>query len=85
MKYEPDLDGFRPDFYLPQFNLFIEHWGIDKDGNVPEWFSQSSQEYNEIREKKKKWFLENQQLLVETYTYEFNPLEPEAFCELLRG
>ena len=85
VKYEPELDGFRPDFYLPQLNLFIEHWGIDKNGNVPEWFSQSSQEYNEIREKKKKWFIENHQLLVETYAYEFNPLEPEAFCELLRG
>ncbi len=42
VKYEPDLDGFRPDFYLPQFDVFIEHWGIDKNGNVPKWFSQSS-------------------------------------------
>ena len=24
-------------------------------------------------------------MLVETYAYEFNPLEPEVFCELLRG
>jgi DNA helicase-4 len=57
VKYEPDLDGFRPDFYLPQFDVFIEHWGIDQDGNVPVWFSQSSQEYVEIMEKKKKWLM----------------------------
>ena len=84
IKYEPDLDGFRPDFYLPQFDVFIEHCGIDQDGNVPVWFSQSSQEYVEIMEKKKKWFNENHRLLVETYSYEFNNLKPEAFCELLK-
>lgn len=84
VKYEPDLDGFRPDFYLPQFNVFIEHWGVDEDGNVPEWFSQTNQEYNEIMEKKKKWFAENNRMLVETFAYEFNSKEPELFCELLR-
>ena len=84
VKYEPDLEGFRPDFYLPQFEVFIEHWGIDKNGNVPEWFSQSSQEYRDVMEKKKKWFVEHHRLLVETYAHEFNPKEPEVFCELLR-
>jgi DNA helicase IV len=84
VKYEPDLDGFRPDFYLPQFDVFIEHWGIDKDGNVPQWFSQSSEEYQASMEKKKKWFAENNKLLVETFAYELNPEEPEVFCELLR-
>ena len=61
VKYEPDLDGFRPDFYLPQFDIFIEHWGIDKNGNVPKWFSQSAEEYRASMEKKKQWFAEKQQ------------------------
>ena len=39
VKYEPDLEGFRPDFYLPKYEVFIEHWGIDREGNVPQWFS----------------------------------------------
>jgi len=84
VRYEPDLDGFRPDFYLPQFDVFIEHWGIDKEGNVPQWFSQSSEEYRDSMEKKKKWFDENHRLLVETFSYEFNPKEPEMFNELLK-
>jgi DNA helicase IV len=84
VKYEPDLDGFRPDFHLPQLDLFVEHWGIDREGNVPKWFSQSSEEYRESMNKKKKWFAENNRLLVETYSYEYNSKEPEIFGELLK-
>jgi DNA helicase IV len=84
VKYEPDLEGFRPDFYLPKYDVFIEHWGIDIDGNVPQWFSMSSDEYRASMEKKKQWFAENKKNLVETYSYEFNPKDPEAFYETLR-
>lgn len=84
VRYEPDLEGFRPDFYLPQFDVFIEHWGIDKDGRVPQWFSQSSEEYRDTMEKKKNWFNEHHRLLVETYSYEYNAKEPELFCELIK-
>jgi DNA helicase-4 len=84
VKYELDLEGFRPDFYLPKYDVFIEHWGLDRDGNVPQWFSVSSEEYRASKEKKKLWFAENKKTLVETYSYEFNPKDPEAFCEMLR-
>lgn len=30
----------KPDFFLPEYNIYIEHWGIDERGNVPEWFDQ---------------------------------------------
>jgi DNA helicase-4 len=83
--YEPDVGGFRPDFYLPQFDIFIEHWGLRKDGQVPEWFSQSTDEYLESMEKKKKWFAENNKLLIETFAYEYNSEEPEEFDELLKN
>jgi len=43
--YEPDIGGFRPDFCLPQFDIFIEHWGLRKDGQVPGWFSQSTDSF----------------------------------------
>lgn len=84
VQYEPDLEGFRPDFYLPQFDVFIEHWGIDKDGKVPQWFSQSSEEYQAIMEKKRNWFSEHHRLLMETYSYEYNIQEPELFFEIIR-
>lgn len=28
-RYEPEICGFRPDFYLPRWNLLIEYWGLD--------------------------------------------------------
>ena len=62
VRYETDVGGFKPDFYLSQYELFIEHWGINKDGEVPAWFSQSSQEYRDLMETKKRWFAENDQL-----------------------
>jgi len=84
VSYEPDVGGFRPDFYLPQFDIFIEHWGLRENGEVPEWFSQSTNEYCESMEKKKKWFAENNKLLIETFAYEYNLEEPEEFDELLK-
>jgi DNA helicase-4 len=83
VRYEPDVEGFRPDFHLPQYDVFIEHWGLKKDGEVPEWFSQSTKEYKDAMEKKKKWFVEHNLPLVETFAYEYNPEEPEEFGELL--
>lgn len=84
VRYEPDVDGFRPDFFLPQYDIFIEHWGLNKDGRVPEWFGQSTQEYRDSMEAKKRWFSEHNRMLVETYAYEYNPYEPERFSELLK-
>ena len=35
VQYEPNLNQFKPDFYLRGFDLYIEHWGLDKNGKVP--------------------------------------------------
>ena len=40
MKYN-NKDGERiphPDFFFPAFDIYIEHWALDKNGNVPSWF-----------------------------------------------
>jgi DNA helicase-4 len=81
VKYEPDEAGFRPDFYLPQYDLFIEHWAIDEKGEVPKHFRQSSEKYKEIMKTKKKWFTDNRRSLVETYTYEYDENKPKEFIE----
>ena len=84
VRYEPDVDGFRPDFYLPKYDLFVEHWGLNEKGEVPEWFSQSTEEYKKSMEIKKKWFAEHDKLLVETFAHEHNPEDPDRFIELLK-
>lgn len=84
VQYEPDIDGFRPDFYLPKYDLFIEHWALDKEGHVPNWFSQSTAEYKKSMEMKKEWFAEHDKLLVEMFAHEYGENNPDEFIELLK-
>lgn len=53
-KYEPFYSAnnsmptdfhYRPDFYLPKHNLYIEYFGIDEEGNTADFIS--SDQYNE--------------------------------------
>lgn len=30
--------GYKPDFYLEDYGIYIEFFAVDKNGNVPEWF-----------------------------------------------
>lgn len=30
---------YRPDFYLPKYDIYIEHFGIDEKGNVPKFWT----------------------------------------------
>ena len=38
-----DYASYHPDFYLPEYQIWHEHLGIDREGNVPSWFSASGQ------------------------------------------
>ncbi len=59
---DKDLDEklYRPDFYLPDFDFYIEHWGMDRNLQVPEWFTQSSLDYKQTREWKLAQFQKHQ-------------------------
>lgn len=67
---------YEPDFYLPEYDLWIEHFGIDRSGNVPPWFSRRggkdpSQRYKEEMEWKRAQFKKHNRNLVETYHYQW--------------
>ena len=83
--YEPDVEGFRPDFYLPKFDIFIEHWALNEKDEVPSWFDQSSEEYTKNKELKKQWFADNNKILIETYASGYNPTKPNKFIDLLKA
>jgi len=85
IEYEPNVDIFEPDFRLVDYDLYIEHWGLDEKGQVPDWFNQSTEEYKKAMEKKKEWFAEHNKLLVETFTYEYSESNLEEFVELLKN
>ena len=65
-----DKAGYTPDFYLPDYDIYIEHWGIDESGSVAPWFSQSSEEYRTTMEWKREQFSDVEYNLVETYEFE---------------
>lgn len=63
---------YRPDFYLPEYDLYIEHWGLSRDNRVPEWFSMPTNRYLD----KKEWailqFKKYNKKLIESFSYEEN-------------
>jgi DNA helicase-4 len=85
IEYEPDLPGFRPDFELPKYDLFIEHWALNEKGEVPDWFHQRTEDYSEKMNFKKEWFAKNNKTLVETFAYEYDETNPDGFIELLKN
>ncbi len=35
---EGERAQYRPDFYLPEYDIYIEYFAVDREGNVPEYF-----------------------------------------------
>jgi len=86
VEYEPEIKGLgRPDFYLPEYDLFIENWGLNKRGEVPEWFAKSTAEYKVNMERKRSWFAKYSKPLVETYAYEYDDEHPQSILKLLKN
>jgi len=70
--YEFDTSGpvyrqYKPDFYLPECGVYIEHFALDRSGNPPTHFDQKR--YLEGVEWKRKTHSKNDTKLVETYSY----------------
>ena len=79
-KYETanrDYRQYKPDFYLPDYDIYIEHFGIDRHGKVH--FTQSEAQNARLSEKyqadikwKKELHKEHKTTLIEAFSYEFN-------------
>lgn len=70
-----EFDQYHPDFYLPDYNIYIEYFGINRNNEVPAYFKgkgnkTASQTYLEGMEWKRKLHKENQTTLIECYAYE---------------
>lgn len=60
---------YRPDFYLPDYDIYIEHFGIDKRGKLP-WLSEiEEKKYLEGMAWKRQQHRANGTKLLETYSY----------------
>ncbi|MHB8131918.1 MAG: UvrD-helicase domain-containing protein [Mobilitalea sp.] len=73
-QYSHDLEDkyrklYRPDFYLPDYDMYIEHFGITSDNKVP-WLSKiEEKKYLEDMERKRRIHKKNETILLETYSY----------------
>jgi len=66
---------YQPDFLLPEYGIWIEHWAIDRQGNVPAWFSarqstDPSIRYRQGMQWKRYQFQKHRRRLIETYNYQ---------------
>lgn len=59
---------YRPDFYLNDYGIYIEHFALDQNGNTPAFIDQ--ERYIEEIKWKRNQHTTNQTKLIETYSYE---------------
>jgi DNA helicase-4 len=73
---DTDFRQYRPDFYMFEYGIWLEHWAIDRKGNVPPWFSSSpggdaSANYRRGMEWKRGQFKKHGHRLLETFHYQW--------------
>lgn len=75
-KVEEDFN-YKPDFYLPDYDIYIEHFGIDESG-VASWIKNEEEraEYTNIMEDKIELHKRHNTKLICTYSYERDNLIP---------
>ncbi|NPE28656.1 UvrD-helicase domain-containing protein [Methanococcoides sp. SA1] len=75
----------KPDFFFSDFNIYLEHWAIDENKKVPEWFEgeNPTKKYNKgMLEKKKRFAQQSEYSLVETTHEDF---KQNSFLQILEN
>lgn len=70
---DPDSEhrSYKPDFYLPDYDIYIEHFALDRDGRPPRFMTQiDRKKYLKGKEKKEEIHEKNGTTLIETFSYE---------------
>ncbi len=64
----PDYRQYKPDFYLPEYDVYIEHFALDKSGKPPSHFDQ--QKYLSGIDWKRDLHKLHETKLIETYSFQ---------------
>lgn len=67
--YTIEKRQYKPDFYLPEYDLYIEHFGIDRNNNTAPYID--NKEYLDGIKWKIEQHNKNNTTLVQTFSYEF--------------
>lgn len=62
-----EFGQYKPDFYLPKYDIYIEYFGIDKNGNPPAYFQN---DYVASMKWKRELHKANNTTMIEAYAYE---------------
>lgn len=63
----PTRAQYQPDFYLPEYDIYIEHFAVDEQGRTPPFIDQGA--YTEGMAWKRMTHQDHQTTLIETYSY----------------
>ena len=61
--------GYLPDFYLPEYDIYIEHFGVDKDMKAHQYTESENQKYEKSMTWKRETHKINGTDLIETYSF----------------
>lgn len=67
----PDKRDYCPDFYLTDYDIYHEHYGIDKNNQCTQFCEEEAQNYLAGIEWKRALHAEKQTECIETYSYQF--------------
>lgn len=62
---------YTPDFYLPEYNIYYEHYGIDENGRATQYKEDEELDYIRTKNWKQELHKRNNTICIETYSYEF--------------
>lgn len=70
-----EYSQYCPDFYLPDYDIYIEYFAIDREGNVPSYFRGKNgrsgvEEYQASMKWKRQLHTDNHTILLECFAYE---------------
>jgi len=70
-----DYKQYHPDFFLPKYNIYVEYFGIDSNGEVPAYFSRkngrsASEAYQDSMNWKRQLHKKHNTIMIECFFYE---------------
>jgi DNA helicase IV len=73
--FETEPFRYKPDFFLPNDEIYIEYFGINREGKVPSYFKangtiSASDDYQSKMQWKKELHSRNNTILIESFSYE---------------
>lgn len=69
IRYERRKATYKPDFYLPDYDIYLEHFGIDENGEATWLEGEEKEEYESLVKSKRVWHELYGTKLIETYSY----------------